>query len=342
MNTLTAWAVTRKWVTILDEYEKVKAGQSALFSSVNELCEAHRIHRKDIRKYYERWIKSGKDRSALLPHKRGPRVGKHKLLSREEERVTIKIHRKLGANEFEIFEMLKGHFTVHPSVSTIYRTFKRYPLNKKRRQSIKRYVKRYPGELLHADTYQLAKAMMLNRQRYYLFGVIDDYSRLAYVELIHANNAAKVTMAFFRGLRFFLAHGVRPERVMTANGVEFTAFTSQKAKKTHFFETMLKIVGIEHLYTRPYHSQTNGKVERFWRIVDRECIFHSKLGQTPSTLADELNGFLYRYDYERRHGGLNYTTPLGRLRLVTEMVQQCTQAGLQSVNRQPSQQKATQ
>lgn len=320
MNASTARAVTSKWVSILEEYEKLKAGQSTLFCSVNELCQAHRVHRKDIRKYYERWIKAGKDRSSLLPHKRGPRPGKHKLLSKEEERIIIKIHRKLGANEFEIFEMLKGRFQTHPSVSTIYRTFKRYPLNKKRQQAIKRYVKRYPGELLHADTYQLAKAMMLNRQRYHLFGVVDDYSRLAYLELINANTAAEVTKAFFHSVRFFLAHGVRPERVMTDNGVEFTAFTSQKAKKTHFFETMLHIVGIQHIYTRPYHPQTNGKVERFWKIVDRECIFHSNLGQTSSTLSDELNSFLYRYNYERRHGGLNYTTPLDRLRLVTELV----------------------
>jgi hypothetical protein len=48
MNTSTAWAVTSKWVTILSEYEKVKTGQSALFSTVNDLCEAHLIHRKDI------------------------------------------------------------------------------------------------------------------------------------------------------------------------------------------------------------------------------------------------------------------------------------------------------
>lgn len=320
MNASTARAVTSKWVTILEEYEKVKTGQSSLFTGVNELCQAHRIHRKDIRKYYERWVKAGKDRSALLPHKRGPRPGKHKLLSKEEERIIIKIHRRLGANEFEIFEMLKGRFEAHPSVSTIYRTFKRYPLNKKRQQSIKRYVKRYPGELLHADTYQLAKAMMLNRQRYHLFGVVDDYSRLAYLEVINANTAAEVAKAFFHSVQFFLAHGVRPERVMTDNGVEFTAFTSQKAKKTHFFETMLNIVGIQHIYTRPYHPQTNGKVERFWKIVDRECIFHSKLGQTASILSDELNSFLYRYNYERRHGGLNYTTPLDRLRLVTELL----------------------
>ncbi len=160
MTTSIVRAVTSRWLSILEEYEKVKAGQNCLFATVNDLCEAHHVHRKDIRKYYERWIKSGKDRSALLPQKRGPRPGKYKRLSKEEERLILKIHRRLGANEFEIFEMLKSRFSVPPSVSTIYRTFKRYPLNKKRKESIKRYVKRYPGELLHADTYQLAKAMM--------------------------------------------------------------------------------------------------------------------------------------------------------------------------------------
>ena len=320
MNNSTAQAVTSKWVTILQEYEKVKRGQSPLFTTVNELCEAHHVHRKDIRKYYERWIKTGKDRSALLPQKRGPKTGKYKLLSKEEERMIMKIHRRLGANEFEIFHLLQNRFRIHPSVSTIYRTFKRYPLNKARKEHVQRYVKRYPGELLHADTYQLAKAMMQDRRRYYLFGIVDDYSRLAYLEVIVANNAAEVAKAFFHSLQFFLAHGIHPDRVMTDNGVEFTAFTSQKAKQTHFFETMLKIVGIDHTYTRPYHPQTNGKIERFWRIVDRECIFHLNLGQTLHTLSNELNSYLYRYNYERRHGSLNYTTPLDRLRLVTELL----------------------
>lgn len=320
MNQSTALAVTSKWVTILEEYQKVKAGQSSLFTTVNELCEAYHVHRKDIRKYYGRWVKSGKDRSALLPQKRGPQPGKYKLLSKEEERIILKIHRRLGANEFEIFQLVKNRFRLHPSVSTIYRTFKRYPLNKARKQLIKRYVKRYPGELLHVDTYRLPKAMTHDRTLYHLFGIVDDYSRLAYVEVITANNAAEVTKAFFHSLQFFLAHGVRPERVMTDNGSEFTAYTSHKAKKTHFFETMLKMAGIEHVYTRPYHPQTNGKVERFWKIVHRECIYHLDLGQTLQTLSDELNSFLYRYNYERRHGGLNYTTPLDRLRLVTELL----------------------
>lgn len=320
MNSSTARAVTSKWLTILEEYEKVKTDRSCVFASVNDLCEAHHVHRKDIRKYYERWIKSGKDRSALLPRKRGPQPGKYRRLSKEEERLIIKIHRRLGANEFELFELMKNRFQVHPSVSTIYRTFKRYPLNKKRKEPIKRYVKQYPGELLHADTYHLAKAMMQNRRRNYLFGIVDDCTRLAFAEVIPANTAAEVTKAFFHGLQFFLAHGIRPECVMTDNGVEFTTFTSQKAKEGHFFETMLSIVGIRHKYTHPYHPQTNGKVERFWQIVDRECIFHLNIGLDVKTLSEELDSFLYRYNYQRRHGGLNYTTPLDRLRSVTELL----------------------
>ena len=181
MNNSTIQALSSRWVTILEEYEKVKNGQSRIFSTVEELCEAHHIHRKDIRKYYERWMQSGKDRTSLLPRKRGPKPGKYKILSKEEERIILKIHRRLGANEFEIFHMLDNRFRIHPSVSTIYRTFKRYPLNEARKIEIKRYVKRYPGELLHADTYQLTKTMMSDRRTHYLFGIVDDYSRLAYV-----------------------------------------------------------------------------------------------------------------------------------------------------------------
>jgi transposase len=137
MNKSTAEAVTSKWITILEEYEKVKAGHSSSFTTVNELCEAHHVHRKDIRKYYERWLKSGKDHSALLPQKRGPKPGKYKLLSKEEERIILKIHRRLGASKSEIFRLLKSRRDLHPSVSTIYRTLKRYPLNRKRKQLIK-------------------------------------------------------------------------------------------------------------------------------------------------------------------------------------------------------------
>lgn len=325
MNKRLKLSVSSKWVAILEEYEKVKTGTSpsAAFVSVQDLCEAYHVHRKDIRKYYERWIKSGKEPSSVLPQARGPKPGKHKLLSKEEERVIMKIHRKLGSNEFEIFELLKPRWKVHPSVSTIYRTMKRYRVGdvQPHKPPIKRYEKRTPGELLHADTYHLAKSMMEDRTTRHLFGIIDDYTRLAYLEPLRANTAADVTRAFFHSLQFFLAHGIRPRCVMTDNGPEFTAFTSLKARRTHFFETMLDITGIRHIRIQPYHPQTNGKVERFWKIVHEECIFHLSPGQSMQTLGQEVDGYLYRYNYQRRHGALNRLTPFDRLSsTVTELL----------------------
>ena len=46
MNTSTVNLLTSKWITILQEYEKVKSGLSTNFSTVDQLCKAHYVHRK--------------------------------------------------------------------------------------------------------------------------------------------------------------------------------------------------------------------------------------------------------------------------------------------------------
>ena len=308
MTKLLKQAITSKWLLVLKEYELIKQKKSEKFKTINELCAVFKVHRKDIRKYYERRAKAGKDPNALLPHKPGPRPGQLKILSKDEERAIIKIRRRFQANEFEIYHFIKGHFRIHPSVSTIYRTFKRYPLNDTRKEHIKRYEKRYPGELLHADTYSLSKTLVDERKKYYLFGIVDDCTRLCYVELIDRNTAANVSGAFSKAYKWFNLHGINPEEVMTDNGSEFTSYTSQKAKETHFFETMLKIFNVKHYRTRPYRPQTNGKIERFWKILNQECILCQRTTLSKKELIAEPDGFMYRYNYRRRHGALNYYT----------------------------------
>ena len=311
---------SNKWLLVIKEYDLVKKKQSKHFKSVKEICDVFSVNRKDIRNYYMRWCQSGKDPEALLPKKRGPKPGQLKILTKEEERAIVKIHRKLDANEFEIHHLIEGKFRVHPSVSTIYRTLKRYPLNKKRKAAIKRYERKYPGELLHADTYSLAKTIMLDRKKYYLFGAIDDCTRLCHVEIIEKQTAQQATQAFFKAYKWFNAHGIQPEEVMTDNGQEFTAYTSQKAKDKHFFESMLNIFGMKHLYTKPYKPQTNGKIERFWRILHDECLMSIEKTLSINEFEAELNGFLYRYNYQRRHSALNYNTPLDKLKTIANLL----------------------
>lgn len=312
--------MTSKWLLVVQAYEAVKQKRSKHFSTVEEICDVFKVHRKDISKYYERWSKSGKSEESLLPLKRGPRQGQMKILNKDDERTIINIRRRLQANEFEIFHMIEGKLDAHPSVSTIYRTFKRYPLNEKRKVAIRRYVKRYPGEMLHADTYRIAKTLTVDRRGYMLLGVIDDHTRLCHIELIERQTAAEVTKAYFKCHKWMQAHGIEPEQIMTDNGVEFTAYTSQKAKETHFFETMLNIINVKHIYTRPYRPQTNGKIERFWRILYEECILCQTRTLTKEELLQELEGFMWRYNYERRHSALGYGTPLDALKKIANLL----------------------
>ncbi|OGW86970.1 MAG: hypothetical protein A3C35_00330 [Omnitrophica bacterium RIFCSPHIGHO2_02_FULL_46_11] len=312
--------LTSKWRLVLCEYEKVKSGQSRCFDSIGKLCQAYQVHRKDIRKYYERWVKSGKSDESLLPLRRGPREGLYRQLTKGEERLLVQVKRRLRTSPFETLELVKPYLPVPLSVRTVYRIFKRYPLNERRKEAIKCYEKKYPGELLHADNKGLAKTIVVDRQKHWLFGLIDDCTRLVYVEIVKRPAASEAAGACVRGMKWFWAHGIQAEEIMTDNGIEFTAFTSQKAKETHFFETTLKMFGVRHRLTRPYRPQTNGKIERFWKTLNEECLQRIDRGLSFHELKERVLGFTYRYNYERRHGAIGYQTPFEKLKKIATML----------------------
>jgi transposase InsO family protein len=178
----------------------------------------------------------------------------------------------------------------------------------------------YSGELSHADTFRLPETLFIERKKYYLFGLLDDCTRLCYTELINDIKSPTVTKAFFNAYKWFAIHGIKIEDTMTDNGSEFTAYTSQKAKKTHFFETMLKIFDIRHKYTLPYRPQTNGKIERFWKTFYNECARVQILSLSKNDFIAEVHGFMYRYNYQRRHMALKHQTPFDKLKFVTEIM----------------------
>lgn len=317
-NTLTR-NFTKKWLLILEEYERVRNKTSKQFTTVKDLCEFFQIHRKDIRRYYERWVEASRTESALLPRKSGPKAGQLKVLSKEQERFIMKIRRRFDTSGPMMAQMIKGHFDIPPSVSTIYRTFNRYPLNEKRKKVIRRYVKEYPGELVHADTYHVDPTMVDDRKKYRIVGYIDDCTRLCYAELVDRGTAQETSKVFSRAYKWFNQHGIIPECVMTDNGCEFAGRTDASAK-SHAFETTLSIFEVKQIKTPPYHPQSNGKIERFWRILQEECF--SKIDRTlsKSDLETELKRYLYHYNYLRRHGSLEFVTPLDTLERIANLL----------------------
>ena len=89
----------------------------------------------------------------------------------------------------------------------------------------------------------------------YAHAIVDDHSRLAFVELYPDETAGTVTAFVERALAYFVQHGITAKRLMTDNAFAYV--------KNRSLRELLARRGIRHLTTEPYRPRTNGKVERF-------------------------------------------------------------------------------
>ena len=96
----------------------------------------------------------------------------------------------------------------------------------------------------------------------YAHAIVDDHSRLAYVELHDDENAATVTGFVERALAFFADTGSPCAELMTDNAFAYV--------KNRSLRELLDRRRIRHLTTEPYRPRTNGKVERFHQTMARE------------------------------------------------------------------------
>ena len=167
------------------------------------------------------------------------------------------------------------------------------------------------GELVHIDCHQLSKGITIAepKQTYYLLGLIDDYSRLAWVEVLENKKALTVIFAALKAFNM-LKHRCNFEidAVMTDNGAEFGSGKFAKNKQEHPFERLLLEMRMIHRYTKPYRPQTNGKIERFWKTLNEEFI-EDALYEDINDLKNELLGFLVYYNEHRPHSAINNLTP---------------------------------
>jgi len=135
---------------------------------------------------------------------------------------------------------------------------------------------------------------------------VDDYSRLAYAEVL-ADEKATTAIAFLhRAVAFYRRHGIQVERVLTDNGSAYLSTLHALACRT---------LGIRHLRTRPRRPQTNGKAERFIRTLINSwaygAIYRSSQERTAA-----LDGWLWHYNHRRRHSALGHQPPVSRTNLL--------------------------
>jgi transposase InsO family protein len=132
---------------------------------------------------------------------------------------------------------------------------------------------------------------------------IDDFSRLAYVEVLQDERATTAIGFLSRALSFFAGHGVQVECVMTDNGSAYISTAHAIA---------CRVLGIRHLRTRPRRPQTNGKAERFIRTMLGGWAYGRIYGSSRERTT-ALTTWLDFYNHRRPHGALGRHPPISRI-----------------------------
>ncbi len=183
-----------------------------------------------------------------------------------------------------------------------------------------RYQRERPGELVHVDVKKLpaippgggwrvhgrgqAPTPGAKAGYRYLHTALDDRSRVAYSEILNDEQAVTAAAFYQRAHAWFSARGVVVERVLTDNG---PCYRSRRWTET------LASRGVAARYTRPYRPQTNGKVERFHRILLEEWAYIRPWTSEEQRHA-AYQGFLHYYNHHRAHGALNWAAPASTLK----------------------------
>jgi transposase InsO family protein len=224
--------------------------------------------------------------------------------------------------------------TLGMALSTVSVVLKRHGLGRLGRIGLEqpiRYERSAPGELVHIDVKKLGRIqggagwrVRDRKQHYnrtfidrdghrrntvgweYVHIAIDDYSRLAYAEVLSDESASTAIAFLRRALAYYRRHGIHVDRILTDNGSCYRATIHSLACRR---------LRIKHTRTRPYRPQTNGKAERFIRTLLAGWAYGAIYRSSDERTA-ALDGWLWHYNHRRRHSALGHQPPASRTNLL--------------------------
>jgi transposase InsO family protein len=211
--------------------------------------------------------------------------------------------------------------------STVWKVLRRHGISRPpsaTKEPANRYEWPCPGDLLHMDTARYARfkraghAVTGDRSQRsrdwmspetrvgydFAHAIVDDHSRLAYVELHSDERAATVTAFVERALAWFEGHGISARRLMSDNAFSYVNNRSLRE--------LLQRREIKHLTTQPYRPRTNGKVERFHQTMAREWAYGMAY-RSHRHRNRALPHWLDHYNARRPHSSIGGQAPISRV-----------------------------
>jgi transposase InsO family protein len=294
-------------------------------STVAAAAEAFGVSTRCARKWVSRYRAAGE--AGLVDRSSAPRRVANRT---SPERVAVVLAlRQLRMTAAEIAE------TLAMPLSTVSVVLRRNGVGRLGRIGLEqpaRYERSRPGELVHIDVKKLGRiaggagkrAFGDGRRRSYatytdldgrrrggkgwdyVHVAVDDYSRLAYAEVLPDEKAATAAGFLRRALAYYQRYGITVERILTDNGSCYRAVVHAVA---------CRALGVRHLRTRPRRPQTHGKAERFIRTMIHGWAYGAIYASSHER-TQALDGWLWHYNHRRRHTALGHQPPISRTNLL--------------------------
>lgn len=274
---------------------------------IAELAAAHGVSRGWLYKLLARYRLEGE--AGLEPRSRRPKTSPTRIADLYEDEI-VRIRKELTDGGFDA-----GAETIHfhmatpgrsvPSVATIYRVLRARGFvtpepHKRPKNSWTRFVAEFPNECWQADVTHVEVA---DGVVYEVLNIIDDHSRLCVASTVFVTTRAPDVV---RTLHKAAERWGYPRRVLSDNG---KIFTTAPGEAVGAMEAELFSLGIGTKHGRPYHPQTQGKVERFHQTL-KKFVAKQEPATTKKLLQGQLNRFVEYYNTERPHRSLGRHTPL--------------------------------
>jgi transposase InsO family protein len=300
--------------------------------SIPRAAERYDVSWKTAKKWADRYEAEGPtgmvDRSSR-PHRQPNRTPAPVV------RKIVHLRWKQRLGPVEIGDRLKVPSSTVHAVLTRCRLNRLSHLDRATGEPIRRYEHERPGDLLHQDVKKLGKVPDGGGWRYvgrkqgernraataartggpkskyrqpltgtcFLHTVIDDYSRVAYVEARDDETKETAAEVLRNAVAWFAERGVTVQRVLTDNGGCY---------RSYLWRDTCAELGLVHKRTRPYRPQTNGKIERFHRTLVEGWAFKKFYNSESARLA-ALPAWVHQYNHHRPHSAIGKRSPITRL-----------------------------
>ena len=223
-----------------------------------------------------------------------------KELKKEERRRSV-------LHILHILELERGK-PIDITPSALWRHLAKAGLGSRRaaiKEGLRRFEAEAPNDLWQSDVkhgpYLPDPLRPASRQKTYLIGFMDDYSRL----ITHAQwYFAEDVYALELCLQKALLRKGKPHRLYVDRGMIY---------QSHVFRSACAALGIRLIHGTAYHPEGRGKLERFWQNVNDEFLL--ELERSPVDTLEEMNRRFWAWleeVYHRRTHSTTKASPLAR------------------------------